>query len=64
MTHVSNPCILRKQTLNQMLLLHEVLRPKGRTIKASPQAWRYCSPDRQAALQRMLSEWADFQRIK
>lgn len=44
------------------LLLSELLSPKGRSVKASPQAKRYFNPDSQAALWCMLSEWARVRR--
>ena len=43
------------------MLLSEVVSPKDRPIRATPLAWRDFEPG-QAALRRMLSDWARAQR--
>ena len=46
----------------KLLLLSEVLSPKGQPIKAELQVWRYFNPGSQAALRHMLSNRACVQR--
>lgn len=41
-----------------LFLLFEGLNPKNRQIKASLQARRYFNPGNQAALRRVLFDWA------
>ena len=43
-------------------MLSEVLSPKGRPVKASPEAKIYFNLDSQAALWRMFSDWARVRR--
>ena len=45
-----------------LLFLSEVLSPKSWSFNASLQAWGYFNPGSQAALRRMLSDWARVQR--
>ena len=45
-----------------LFLLFEGLNPKNRQIKASLQARRYFNPGNQAALRRVLFDWARVHR--
>ena len=54
--------ILSLLILLLLILLYEVIRPKGRSVKASSQAWSYYNPSSQAVLRYMLSNWARTQR--